>query len=90
MPIMKDLNLPMFRAYDIRTDSAPLTDELAVRLARAEAVYFRDTLGADGVLVAHDARSTGSRYLHLAAGEYARASPWCRACAPHQCFTSRR
>jgi phosphomannomutase len=73
MPIMKDLNLSMFRAYDIRTDAAPLTDELAARLARAEAVYFRDTLGAPGVLVAHDARSTGPRYLQLAAGEYARA-----------------
>ncbi len=70
---MKDLNLSMFRAYDIRTDAAPLTDELAARLARAEAVYFRDTLGAPGVLVAHDARSTGPRYLQLAAGEYARA-----------------
>jgi phosphomannomutase len=70
---MKDLNLSMFRAYDIRTDAAPLTDELAARLARAEAVYFRDTLGAAGVLVAHDARGTGPRYLQLAAGEYARA-----------------
>ncbi len=70
---MNDLNLSMFRAYDIRTDATPLTDELAVRLARAEALYFRDTLGADGVLVAHDARSTGPRYLQLAAGEYARA-----------------
>ncbi len=70
---MNDLNLSMFRAYDIRTDAAPLTDALAVRLACAEAVYFRDTLGAAGVLVAHDARSTGPRYLQLAADEYARA-----------------
>ena len=70
---MNELNLSMFRAYDIRTDAAPLTDALAVRLARAEAVYFRDALGAAGVLVAHDARSTGPRYLQLAAEEYARA-----------------
>ncbi len=70
---MNDLNLSMFRAYDIRTDATPLTDALAARLARAEAVYFRETLGAAGVLVAHDARSTGPRYLQLAAGEYARA-----------------
>ena len=35
------LNLSMFRAYDIRTPAAHLTPELAERLARAEAVYFR-------------------------------------------------
>lgn len=64
---MPELNLSMFRAYDIRTDASGLTDELAARLARAEAVYFRDTLGVDRVLFAHDARSTGPRYLHLAA-----------------------
>lgn len=63
----------MFRAYDIRTPSELLTDELAVRLARAEAVYFRDTLGVSGVLVAHDARATGPRYLQQSAEEYARA-----------------
>jgi len=62
---MSDLNLSMFRAYDIRTPSASLPDELAVRLARAEASYFLDTLGVRGVLVAHDARATGPRYLHL-------------------------
>ena len=56
---MSDLNLSMFRAYDIRTPAALLTDELAIRLARAEAVYFRESLGASGVLLAHDARITG-------------------------------
>ncbi|HSV72847.1 MAG TPA: hypothetical protein VLH79_03715 [Chthonomonadales bacterium] len=70
---MSDLNLSMFRAYDIRTPSAALTDELAVRLARAEAAYFLDTLGARGVLVAHDARSTGPRYLHLGVRAYTEA-----------------
>ena len=70
---MTDLNISMFRAYDIRTTSALLTDDLAVRLARAEAVYFRETLGVSGVLVAHDARSTGPHYLELAAAEYVRA-----------------
>lgn len=70
---MSDLNLSMFRAYDIRTPAARLTDELAARLARAECVYFRDVLGVSGVLVAHDARSTGPRYLQLGAEEYARA-----------------
>ena len=70
---MDDLNLLMFRAYDIRTPSALLTDVLAARLARAEAVYFRESLGVSGVVVAHDARLAGPRYLELAADEYARA-----------------
>ncbi len=67
---MNDLNLSMFRAYDIRTPSEALTDALAVRLARAEAVYIRNTLGAQGVLVAHDARTTGPHYLELAADAF--------------------
>jgi len=64
---MNDLNVSMFRAYDIRTPADLLTDELALRLARAEAVYFRDVLGVQAVLVAHDARATGPRYLRIAA-----------------------
>ena len=56
----------MFRAYDIRTPSSLLTPELAERLARAEACYFRDVLGAPGVVVAHDARRTGPQYLTIA------------------------
>ncbi len=59
------LNLSMFRAYDIRTPSSLLTPELADRLARAEAVYIRDVLGAPGVVVAHDARRTGPQYLTI-------------------------
>lgn len=62
----EDLNPSMFRAYDIRTPAALLPDELAVRLAKAESVYFRDVLGVEGVLVAHDARRTGPHYLTLA------------------------
>ena len=57
------LNLSMFRAYDIRTPSSLLTPELAERLARAEAFYIREVLGAPGVVVAHDARRTGPQYL---------------------------
>ncbi|MCL4191164.1 MAG: hypothetical protein KJZ87_05425, partial [Thermoguttaceae bacterium] len=64
---MDELNLSMFRAYDIRTPSALLTDTLAERLARAEAVYFRDVLGVPGVVLAHDARRTGPRYLTIVA-----------------------
>ena len=59
------LNLSMFRAYDIRTPSAQLTPDLAARLARAEARYIRDDLGAPGVVVAHDARRTGPQYLTI-------------------------
>jgi phosphomannomutase len=67
---MSELNLSMFRAYDIRTPSAALTPELAGRLARAEAVYFREALGVAGVVLAHDARSTGPAYLTIAASAY--------------------
>lgn len=68
-----NLNLSMFRAYDIRTPAEALSPELARRLSAAEAVYFRDVLGVSGVLVAHDARSTGPQYLSLATDEYLRA-----------------
>ena len=67
------LNLSMFRAYDIRTPSAALTPALAARLARAEARYFRETLGVPGVVLAHDARMTGPLYLSIAADIYAAA-----------------
>jgi phosphomannomutase len=63
---MSELNLSMFRAYDIRTPSAALGPELAWRLSRAEAVYFRDALGVPGVVIAHDARRTGPAYLTIA------------------------
>jgi phosphomannomutase len=70
---MSDLNLSMFRAYDIRTPAKQLTDDLAIRLTRAEAVYFREGLGVSGVLIAHDARTSGPHYLQIAAEEFARA-----------------
>lgn len=59
------LNLSMFRAYDIRTPSARLSDQQAYRLARAEAVYFADEVGVEGMLVGRDARATGPRYLTI-------------------------
>ncbi len=68
-----DLNLSMFRAYDIRTPAQQLTDDLACRLAAAEAVYFHDVLKVPGVLVAHDARRTGPHYLGIAVEAYRRA-----------------
>src|SRR5262249_53610619 len=39
--VTDELNLSMFRAYEIRTPSALLTPELAECLARAEACYIR-------------------------------------------------
>ena len=60
-----ELNRSMFRAYDIRTPAAQLTDDLALRLARAEAVYFRDVLGVKGVVLSYDARRSGPHYLTL-------------------------
>jgi phosphomannomutase len=67
------LNLSMFRAYDIRTAAKNLTPDLADRLARAEARYFKETLGVSCVLLAHDARSSGPHYLTGAAEIYLRA-----------------
>jgi phosphomannomutase len=63
----------MFRAYDIRTPAIQLSDELAVRLIRAEAVYFKRNLGAAGVVIAHDARSSGPHYLQIGAEEFSKA-----------------
>jgi phosphomannomutase len=63
--VSDQLNDSMFRAYDIRTPSADLTPELALRLAKAEASYLRNDLGARGVVVGHDARRTGPLYLSI-------------------------
>jgi phosphomannomutase len=71
--VTDELNLSMFRAYDIRTPSALLTPELAERLAWAEACYIRDGLGAPGVVIAHDARRTGPHYLGIATEVFRRA-----------------
>jgi phosphomannomutase len=38
--------------------------------AREEAAYFRDVLGAPGVVVAHDARRAGPRFLSIAVDAY--------------------
>ena len=70
---MSDLNVSMFRAYDIRTPAERLTPELAERLASAEAVYFREVLGVPGVLLAHDARLAGPQYLSITAQAFLEA-----------------
>ncbi|MBM3493910.1 MAG: phosphoglucomutase, partial [Armatimonadetes bacterium] len=70
-------NLSMFRSNDIRTPSARLTDALAMRLARAEACYFRGSVGCPGVVVAHDARASGPRMLEIAVRGYTDAGLDC-------------
>ena len=58
-----DLNLGMFKAYDIRTPAAQLPLALSERLAYADAQYFREQLRADTVVLCRDARLSGARYL---------------------------
>ena len=53
---MKDLNLPMFKQYDIRTKYKNVDDELKIRLYNAVALYVRDTLAAKSVVICRDAR----------------------------------
>ncbi len=71
--VSEELNQSMFRAYDIRTPASRLTDDLAARLAAAEAVYFRDVIGVTGVLLSYDARRTGPHYLTITADVLRRA-----------------
>lgn len=68
-----ELDLSLFRAYDIRVPSKDLPPHLGARLARAEARYIREVLGASSVLIAHDARSTGPMYLSIGADMYRQA-----------------
>mgnify|MGYP001171407806 CR=1 FL=1 len=53
---MRDLNLGMFKAYDIRTKSELLDADLLKRLAFSIARYCKDTLKVGMVLLARDAR----------------------------------
>lgn len=71
--MVDELNLSMFRAYDIRTPAQQLTPDLARRLNEAEAKYFREVLGASSVLVGHDARRTGPAYLTIAVETFRQA-----------------
>lgn len=58
-----DLNLDMFKAYDIRTPARQLPPALSERLIDAIACYFRDVLHTDKVVLSRDARLTGAAYL---------------------------
>ncbi len=53
---MKDLNLGMFKPYDIRTKIEKLSDENLSRLSESVALYYKNTLSADSVVLCRDAR----------------------------------
>jgi phosphomannomutase len=74
---MDHLNLSMFRSNDIRTRASRLTDDLALRLARAEACYIKHALQATGVVLAHDARGSGPHMLEIAVRAYTEAGLDC-------------
>ncbi|MBR5098845.1 MAG: hypothetical protein IK091_06470 [Spirochaetales bacterium] len=53
---MENLNLTMFKQYDIRTRYKALTDEHKRRLYNAVALYIRDSVKAKSVVIGRDAR----------------------------------
>ena len=53
---MDDLNLTMFKQYDIRTRHNAINDMQKERLYNAIAVYFRDCVKAKSVVIGRDAR----------------------------------
>ena len=53
---MKDLNLQMFKQYDIRTKYKNMDDELKIRLYNAVALYIRDYAKAKSIVICRDAR----------------------------------
>lgn len=53
---MDDLQLGMFKLYDIRTKEHNLTPALKERLYNAIAVYFRDSVKARSIVICRDAR----------------------------------
>ena len=52
----KNLNLTMFKPYDIRTRHNALTEEFKDRLYNAIALYFRDYVKVKTVIIGRDAR----------------------------------
>ncbi len=53
---MANINLGMFKSYDIRTKNHFLTDELRDRLLNAVTLYYRDVLKVNSVVICRDAR----------------------------------
>lgn len=62
----KHLNLDMFKAYDIRTKSSKLDEELSLRLIRAVGRYFKEVLEVNQVVLGRDARLAAPALLELA------------------------
>ena len=60
---MQDLNLGMFKAYDIRTKSELLDDNLLRRLSFSIGRYLRDTVRVGKVIIARDARLSSPRVM---------------------------
>lgn len=53
---MEELNLGMFKPYDIRTKMEKLTPQLLKRLSLSVALYYKEVLGVKSVLIGRDAR----------------------------------
>ena len=53
---MENLNLGMFKSYDIRTKHQNLTPETIDRLTESVARYYRDDVKVDSLVIARDAR----------------------------------
>lgn len=53
---MDNLNLGMFKAYDIRTKSGNLTEDIIEKLLKAIVKYYKDYLKVDSVVICRDAR----------------------------------
>ena len=53
---MEDLNLGMFKPYDIRTKIERLSDGNLSSLSRAVAIYYKRILKAPSVVLSRDAR----------------------------------
>lgn len=61
----QDLNLGMFKAYDIRTRSSKLTPALSHRLILAIGRYIKEVLRADSVVLGRDARLSAPALMEL-------------------------
>ena len=63
---MKERNLGMFKAYDIRSKREMVDVDLEVRLVKAVGLYLRDSVRVSGVVICRDARLYGPELMELA------------------------
>ncbi len=66
VPGMSDVNLGMFKAYDIRTKREMLDIDLEVRLIKAIGMYLRDSVKVSEVVICRDARLYCPELMELA------------------------